>query len=57
MECIILIRMNNGSVTALMDEGGENIALFSDMDAAVVVTQKHPLCQAMPWQIVELTEL
>lgn len=55
MDSIILMRLNNGDVVAISDE--DKITVFSDLDKAVDLAQKHPLCQAVPYQIVELDEL
>jgi len=55
MDCVVLIRMDNGNITALME--GDNIAVFPHMDDAIVATQKSALCNAKPWQIVECDEL
>ena len=56
MECVILIRCDNGDVWAISDDE-DCIAVFPNMDEAVKLTDEHPLCQAMPHQIVELDEL
>lgn len=55
MDCIILIRMSNGKITALMN--GDDIMVYPHIDDAVTATQKHALCAALPWQIVECDEL
>ncbi len=61
MDHVILIRMPNGVITALMEsaQGGsvDRIKVFPDRDAAVDVAIEHPLCQALPHQIVECDEL
>jgi hypothetical protein len=49
------MRLNNGDVVAISDE--DRITVFSDFDRAVARAEKHPLCQAVPYQIVELDEL
>lgn len=57
-EFVILIRKDNGQIEALRDgEDSNALARFSDIEAAIVCTQKHPLCLALPWQIVECNEL
>ena len=55
MECIVLIRMQNGAVVALMD--GDYVAVFPDMDDAIKICDNHFLTQSLPYQIVELDEL
>ena len=55
MESIILMRLNNGDVVAISDD--DKITVFSDFDKAVDLAESHPLCQAVPYQIVELDEL
>jgi hypothetical protein len=56
-ECVILVRHPNDKVTALMEDDLEHIAVFPDLDAAVDLASEHILCQARPYQIVELDEL
>jgi hypothetical protein len=56
-ECVILIRYRNDAVGALMADDNGNLAVFSDMDAAVACADAHPLCQTLLYQIVELNEL
>lgn len=55
MECVILVRLNNGDVVAISEE--ERLSVFSNIDEAVDLADKHSLCRAMPYQIVELDEL
>ncbi len=55
VECAILVRLNSGRVVAISED--ENLAIFRNMDEAVALTDNHPLCKAMPYQIVELDEL
>lgn len=57
-ECVILIRMDNGNISALADENeASNLHRFANHDEAISVASRHPLCAAMPYQIVELDEL
>ena len=55
MDCVILIRMANGKIDALMENG--RLAVFPHMDAAIDAAEEHPLCQVLPYQIVECDEL
>lgn len=56
MECIILVRMNENCVVALSDDN-DNIWTAKNYDEAVNMAENHMLCQARPYQIVELDEL
>ena len=57
MECIVLIRMNNGSVLGLVDDSENgDLAVFKNLDDAVACMENHPL-NRLPYQIVELNEL
>jgi hypothetical protein len=40
-----------------MNDDGENLAVFKNLDDAVECAEQHSLCQAFPFQIVELNEL
>ena len=55
MECVILVRLNNGDVIAISEE--DRLSVFKNMDEAVALADEHLLCRAMPYQIVELNEL
>lgn len=55
MECVILVRLNSGKVVAIMED--ERLAVFRNTGEAVALADGHPLCKAMPYQIVELDEL
>jgi hypothetical protein len=57
MECVILIRMSDDCVTALMDIDDDSIWVAQNFDDAVRMADGHFLCQAKPFQIVELDEL
>ena len=58
MECVILIRLNTGPVIALQDDDDSgHLAVFKNIDEAIECADKHVLCQAMLYQIVELDEL
>lgn len=54
MDCIIIVRMPLGNITALMD--GDTIATFT-RDEAIEKARTHILCDAYPFQIVECDEL
>lgn len=56
MDCVVLIRMDNGNITALMDDN-DKIAVFPHVDDAVDAVAGNALCQAKPYQIVECDEL
>ena len=57
MECVVLIRMNNGSVLSLVDDSEDGaLMVFKNLDDAVYCMEDHPL-NSMPYQIVELNEL
>ncbi len=53
-EYVILIRHSNRGVIALMDDTMEMLAVFPDRDAAEECADEHALCQAWPYQVVEL---
>ena len=55
MECIILVRKHNGTVTAIMDD--DDIMVFPHVDAATDLCAEHIMTRALPFQIVELDEL
>lgn len=55
MECVILVRVDNGDVIWIGDEN--SITTFENLDAAVAFIEGNPVCQAFPHQIVELDEL
>lgn len=58
MQCVILYRNSaNKAVGFVSDESGENIAVFKDSDEADDVAHSVPICQAYPYQIVELTDI
>lgn len=57
VECVILVRMNDGQVIGLLDADGD-LFQFPNMAEAIAVAGRHPLCQAAPHhQIVELGAL
>ena len=56
MECVILFRAPDGSVSFISGDDGD-IHVFPNMDAAVEISQRHPVTTAWPFQIVELDEL
>ncbi len=55
MEHIILVRMSDSKIVAISDE--DEIYTFPNLDAAVDFAWESNLCQAFPYQIVELDEL
>ena len=55
MECIILVRLDNGRVTAISVD--EDIVVFPHVDDAVRCAEGQILCQSFPYQIMELDEL
>lgn len=57
MDHCILYRTHGGYVQAILEEDGEGMAIFPDLDAAVAAVEKFPLLQAVPYQIVCLDEL
>ena len=56
MECVILVRMPRGPVTGLQNDNGD-LMVFPNRDAAIDAALAHPLCRALPYQIVECDEL
>ena len=59
MECVILYRAHNGTVDFVRgeDDNGINIAVYPNRDEAIKDTMTRKLFRAVPFQIVELTDL
>ncbi len=57
MEAVILFRNARGGVQFMSDEGGEDMAVFSDRDEAIGTAEEHPYISRCLWQVVELDEL
>ena len=56
MDHVILIRFARGNVVGINTEEG-NLYIFPNFDEAYEAALLHPLCAALPYQIVELNEL
>ena len=52
MECVILVRMSNGSVQPITDEDG-GVEVFEDEEKAQSLIERHAL-GALDYQIIEL---
>lgn len=55
MECIILVRDENGEISAIMED--LNLAVFPNLDEAITFVDKSRYCQTRLFQIVECDEL
>lgn len=55
-DTVILVRFDNGRVDFLSEEDGR-MTVFPHRDAAIDCALSHPLCNALPYQVVELDEL
>ena len=56
IECVILLR-NTTSGVVMCIEDDDGIAVFKNHDEAVACADSQIMCQAFPYQIVELDEL
>jgi hypothetical protein len=57
-QCVILYRNSrNNRVGYVSDEDGESIAVFESEAEAMETAHQVPICQAYPYQIVELSDL
>lgn len=55
MDSVILVRLDNGRVEAINDDG--EITVFPSLDEAVDCAVDQILCKNFPYQVVELDEL
>ena len=56
MDYVVLTKNPNGNVVIIDDGVGEfpNVAVFDSFDEADGMADRHPLCLAWGWQVVEL---
>ena len=58
LECVILFRYANGRVDYVHDGEGDppRMMVYPDRDAAIAASDLIPVCRALPFQIVELSQ-
>ena len=54
MDHIILVRMNNDQIVAIMDDEGDYLAVFESENDAHACAYNSMICKTFGYQIVEL---
>ena len=54
MPHVILVQFTDEIVLGLEHDDEEGLWVAPDMDAAIAMSKKHPLCQSRPYLIVDL---